>query len=127
MTPFVPEVDAYFLLKESKTLGGDTRNLEDVASGQAYTQNECLSNSVIKKRLYLDKPENIVKVTETVLGVIEAKRSHKQIEQVVKEAKSYAGKLKASNHFKALIVSGVAGNKLDSFIIWTYPLSQGRL
>lgn len=65
------EVDSYIFIKENLvSLGWDTRNPERVASGQVYTQNECLSNEEIRRLLILDKPENVVKVSESVLWVI---------------------------------------------------------
>ncbi|MDX1991044.1 MAG: N-6 DNA methylase [bacterium] len=112
------EVDSYIYIKESlRTLGWDTRNPEVVASGQVYTQNQCLSNPEIKKQLNLDKPENIVKIRESVLWVIEAKRSHAQLDQALFEAQLYAEKLNRSDLFQVNFISGVAGNDHDSFLI----------
>ena len=92
--PAATEVDAYvFIKRKLGELGWDTRNPERNPSGQVYTQNECLSNRHIKKQLKLDRPENIVKVTEKQLWVIESKRSHGQIDQAVAEAQQYAAKL----------------------------------
>lgn len=127
LSPGATEVDAYVFIKENlRALGWDARNPERVASGQVWTQNECLHNPEIKRLFGLDKPENIVKVTERVLWVIEAKRSHGELEQAVKEAEDYARKLNPSNQFKALLISGVAGNELDTFIIRTKYLRGSR-
>ena len=121
--PANTEVDAYIFIKESlKRLGWDTRNPERHPAGQVYTQNECLSNPSIKKLLGLERPENIVKVTEKVLWVIEAKRSHQEIDIAIKEAQDYASTLNQGNRFRALFVSGVAGNELDSFLVRTFFL-----
>jgi hypothetical protein len=101
--PATTEVDAYIFIKENlKTLAWDTRNPERVPAGQVWTQNECLSNAEIKKWLGLERPENIVKITEKVLWVIEAKRSHSELATAVREARDYAKKLDQSRHFKAL-------------------------
>ena len=125
--PAATEVDAYVFIKESlKRLGWDTRNPERNPSGQVYTQNECLSNAEIKRLLGLEKPENIVKVTEKVLWVIEAKRSHQQINQAVKEAEQYARKLNQGKRFRALFISGVAGNEFDSFLVQTFFLVKDQ-
>ena len=90
-----------------------------------YTQNECLSNEYIKRALNLDKPENIVMLSDLSLWVIEAKRYHKQLDQAVNEARSYAEKLIADGHFSVPVVSGVAGNDDDGFIVRTQVLIDG--
>jgi type I restriction enzyme M protein len=117
-SPSATEVDAYIFIKDNlRTLGWDTRNPERVAGGQVWTQNECLSNSEIKRLLQLDRPENIVKITDKVLWVIEAKRSHGELQKALVEAQEYATKINESRKFKAFFASGVAGNDLDTFLI----------
>jgi len=112
------EVDAYIFIKETlKALGWDVRNPERVPSGQVYTQNECLANPEIKRILGTKHPENIIKVTEKVLWVIEAKRAHSELELALDEAKERAETLNESNQFQVKFISGVAGNTLDSFLI----------
>jgi type I restriction-modification system DNA methylase subunit len=107
-------------------LGWDTRNPERVEGGQVYTQNEALSNPEMRKLLGLDKPENIVRVNDEVLWIIEAKRSHAELEKAVREAEAYADKLSRSRHFQTKFISGVAGNSLDSFLIRTLYRSNGH-
>ena len=112
------EVHAYnFIKKNLDALGWDIRYPERVPSGQVWTQNECLSNPEIRRCLGLERPENIVKVTERVLWVIEAKRSHSQLEVAVNEAQDYAENFRDSLVYEAKFVSGVAGNDIDSFLI----------
>lgn len=124
--PASTEVDVYIFIKENlRTLSWDARNPEKYPAGQVWTQNECLSNAEIKAHLGLDKPENIVKVTDKILWVIEAKRSHGELEKAIREAEEYAAKLNASTLFKAAFVSGVAGNDQDSFLIRTRYLKSG--
>lgn len=119
-SPNATEVDAYIFIKDNlKTLGWDTRNPERLASGQVWTQNECLSNPELKARLGLDRPENIVKITDKALWVIEAKRSHSELKTALAEAQEYAAQINQSRKCKAFFASGVAGNELDSFIIRT--------
>ena len=114
------EVHAYQFIKEQlRLLGWDVRNPERADAGQVWTQNECLSNPAIKECLGLDRPENIVKVTENVLWVIEAKRSHGQLEQALREAEDYALEFRNSNQYEAKFISGVAGNQIDSFLVRT--------
>jgi type I restriction enzyme M protein len=118
--PAATEVDAYIFIKANlKDLGWDTRNPERVAGGQVWTQNECLSNTEIKRLLGLERPENIIKVTESALWVIESKRSHAELERALAEAEEYASKLQKSRQFKPLFISGVAGNEIDTFLIRT--------
>ena len=115
------EVHAYQYIREQlKFLSWDIRNPERIESGQVWTQNECLSNLEIKSCLYLDRPENIVKVSEDVLWIVEAKRSHSQLGQAIEEAKEYANKFRGSNRYSARFITGVAGNEIDSFLVRTY-------
>ena len=112
------EVHAYAYIKKNlETLGWDTRNPQRVPTGQVWTQNEATHNEELKRYLGLDKPENIVKVTDRVLWVIEAKRSHSQLQQAVNEAKGYATALRPSAQMQPLFVSGVAGNDIDSYLV----------
>lgn len=121
------EVDAYvFIKRKLGELGWIARNPERNPDGQVYTQNECLSNPRIKKCLGLDRPENIVKITEKQLWVIEAKRYHREIEQAIIDARKYATKINNGRTYKAHIVSGVAGNEDDGYIVCTQLLKNKR-
>ncbi len=112
------EVHAYeFIKRNLRLLGWDVRNPERCDTGQVWTQNECLSNPEIKKCLNLDKPENIVKVTERVLWIIEAKRSHSELRRALSEAEDYAKRFAQSDRYDARFVTGVAGNEIDSFLV----------
>ncbi len=123
--PAATEVDAYvFIKRKLGELGWNARNPERNPSGQVYTQNECLSNRHIKRQLKLERPENIVKVTEEQLWVIEAKRSHGKIDQAIAEAQQYAAKLNKGAFYKTRIISGVAGNDEDGFIVRTQLLKK---
>lgn len=118
--PSPTEVDCYIYIKERlKELGWDTRNPEVSPEGQVYTQNECLSNPEIKRWLNLDRPENVVKVNEDTLWVIEGKSKQLLMDQALLEAKDYATKLNHSKRFKAMFISGVAGNNSESFLVKT--------
>jgi len=73
------EVDAYVFIKENlKLLGWDIRNPGRHPAGQVYTQTECHAHTAIKNAFNLDRPENVVKISETMYWVIEGKRSQKQ-------------------------------------------------
>ena len=56
-------------------------------------------------------------MNERVLWVIEAKRSHQQLQEAVREAEDYATKIRPSTHVHPLFISGVAGNDIDSFLV----------
>lgn len=112
------EVDAYIFIKENlKNIGWDVRNPSRNPSGEVYTQNECLSHPEIKKFLVNLKPENVVKLSEKYYWVIEAKKEHRQLDQALSEAEAYANKINKSKLIKAVIISGVAGNQTDSYLI----------
>lgn len=121
------EVDAYaFIKSELKYLGWDIRNPIKIPSGQVYTQNQCLDDPEIKRWLDKKRPEYIVKITETILWVIEAKRERTQIDQALDEAENYyAARLNQSSIIKTLFISGVAGNDLDGYIIKNRYLENG--
>src|SRR5439155_3640884 len=73
------EVHSYVYIKNAlKELGWDTRNPSRAPAGQVYTQNECLEHPEIQARLNQDRPEYVVKITETDYWVIEAKREQSQ-------------------------------------------------
>jgi type I restriction enzyme M protein len=114
------EVDAYIFIKENlRTLGWDTRNPGRNQEGRVYTQNECLSHPEIQTFLGQERPENIVKITESKFWVIEAKKEHRQLQQALNEAKEYAIKINYSKNIKVKLISGVAGNHDDTYLIKT--------
>jgi type I restriction enzyme M protein len=112
------EVHAYiFIKRELDSLGWDSRNPDRVLTGKVYTQNECLGHAEIQKYLKQDRPENVVKLSEQHFWVIEAKKDRSQIEQALKEAEEYASAINESTMIQVKIISGVAGNEIDGFII----------
>lgn len=121
------EVDAYLYIKETlKTVGWDVRNPARHPTGQVYTQSECLSHPEIRQFLGLQKPENVVKVTDTVFWVIEAKREHRQLDQATEEAEGYAREINQSKNLKVRFISGVAGNESDGYLVRTRFLVNGK-
>lgn len=112
------EVEAYKWIKDRlKALGWDTRNPSRVDTGRVWTQTQCLADPEIKQLFGAKHPENIVKVTETVLWVIEAKHSHSQLEAAYQEAIERAQVIKPSRKYQVLFVSGVAGNDTDLYLV----------
>lgn len=92
-----------------------------------YTQQECLSIKPIAKCLGLKRPENIVKISEGVYYVIEAKNERNKLKLALKEAKvDYADKINQSDKIKAPIVTGIAGNSEEGFISTSQYFKNGK-
>ena len=114
------EVDAYIFIKRKLgEAGWCAKNPERNPEGQVYTQNECLSNPRMQALLGRDRPENIVKITERRLWVIEAKSTHGAMSRALDEAKHYALLLDVGDDYEVPLVSGVAGNDDDGFLVST--------
>ena len=125
--PRSTEVDAYIFIKDSlRDIGWDTRNPSRSPEGRVYTQNECLEHSEISARLGTERPENVVKVSDTTFWVIEAKRDQKLLDRAIEEAEGYADKINRSKSIKALFISGVAGNDATGYLIRTSYLVGNR-
>lgn len=115
--PAATEVDAYIFVKRKLgELGWNTRNPEKNDDGRVWTQNECLSNPHLKECLGLNRPENIVRVGERDVWIIEAKRNHNQIDKALEEARDYAAQVSAGR-YTASLISGVAGNDDDGYVV----------
>lgn len=120
------EVNAYyFILENLKELGWKVRNPARFHDGQVYTQNECLSDPEIQPFLQQERPENIVKITDSLYWVIEAKADRKMLDKAVSEAEEYAKKINQSKNIQVAFISGVAGNDADSYLIQTHYLVDG--
>jgi type I restriction enzyme M protein len=117
--PRTSEVHAYGFIKENlKLLGWVVKNPARHPDGQVYTQQECLEDSRIVEKLGSKHPENIVKLREDDFYVIEAKPERKEIDVAIKQAHDrYASAMNKSPHIKVRIISGVAGNPTDGYLI----------
>lgn len=124
----VSEVDAYhFIRVELGRIGWVPKNPTRTKDGQVFTQGECLSEPRIKEQLGQTKPENIVKISETDYYVIEAKSDRADILLAVKEAEvDYASKISRSKHISVKIISGVAGNDVDGYLVKSKFLVNGK-
>ncbi len=112
------EFESYGYIKARlKALGWDTRNPSRADAGRVWTQTQCLADPDIKQLLGAKHPENVVKVTEAVLWVIEAKPSHTQLGLAYQEAVERADLIRPSKKYQVLFVSGVAGNDIDSYLV----------
>lgn len=126
--PIVSEVDAYqFIRLDLGRIGWVSKNPTRTRDGQVYTQGECLAVPRIKEQLGQTKPENIVKISEAEFYIIEAKSKRSQINQALKEAEEdYAAKINKSKHISAKIISGVAGNDIDGYLVKSKFLVGGK-
>ncbi|MBA3316084.1 MAG: hypothetical protein H0T47_22695 [Planctomycetaceae bacterium] len=99
-TPVDTEVEAYgFIRDQLREMGWNIKNPSRSGEGQVWTQNQCLSCEPIKTALGTTRPENIVKLSESLLWVIEAKRDRKALDKAVREA---------TDDYAAPIISGGA-------------------
>ncbi len=120
------EFRAYHFIQESlKEIGWIVKNPNFNSGGQVFTQHEALQNEVLKKSLKRKVPENIIKLDNGLWWVIEAKAGHEKLESAVKEAKEYAKMINDDAKNSCLFISGVAGNREDSFLVETYFLQNG--
>ena len=122
------EVEAYgFINSELGQREWDTRSPSNTPPGHVYKQNQCLSDPEIRKWLESKKPENIVKVDETSLWVIEAKAKRTDIDKALDEAENYyAARLNKSDIYKVMFITGVAGNNDDGFIVKNRYYENGK-
>ena len=128
-TPANTEVEAYeFIRKDLRDLKWIVKNPSLGAGGQVWTQNQCLSHPDIKSCLGAMRPENIVKVSEKHLWVIEAKATRKDLGKAVDEAvNDYANRIIGANGgFRAILASGVAGNEDTGYLIQTKVRIDGK-
>jgi len=84
---------------------------------QIYTQQECLRIKAIAEQLGDTKPENVVKISESIYYLIESKNERNKVDLALKEARDdYANKINKSNKVKVLLITGIAGNNTEGFI-----------
>jgi type I restriction enzyme M protein len=124
------EVEAYGFIRENlRSLGWIVKNPNASTGGQVWTQNQCLGHPHLKEAFGLKRPENVVKVSESVVWVIEAKAARKDLPDAIDEAKTYYAK--RLNDLpgcpcRALLATGVAGSEEHGYLIRTRILLNGR-
>lgn len=107
----ISEVHAYVHIHN------ELANKKGWAKGQIFTQQECLSIPAIAEAFVKNKPENVVKVSEKIYYIIEAKNEREKLDIAVKEARDYYGKpVNKCGKVQALFITGIAGNQDDGFI-----------
>jgi type I restriction enzyme M protein len=117
------EVEAYdYIRRQLRELGWAVRNPSLGTGGHVWTQNQCLSHPAIKSALGTTRPENIVRLTEHYLWVIESKAARKDIDLAVHEAQNdYAKPINdLSGDVEALLTSGVAGDEASGYAVRTF-------
>jgi hypothetical protein len=123
------EVEAYGFIRERlRALGWMVKNPSSGTGGQVWTQNQCFAHEEIKHALGLKRPENIVKLSEQYLWVIEAKASRKQLDKAIEEAVHYYAKPineNPSGKLKAVLATGIAGSEETSYLIRTKIRVEG--
>lgn len=123
----VSEFTSYIYIKnELETLGWNIKNPTRNVDGQVYTQQECLNNEEIKKQLINKRPEYVVKITEDFFYVIEAKGDINDIDKAYDEALEYAEEINQNKIIKACVISGVAGNDDDGYLVKSAFLEKGK-
>jgi type I restriction enzyme M protein len=114
------EFSSYVFIKNDLgNMGWNTKNPSRADNGQLYTQQECLDHPEIAAGLKRQRPEYVVKVHEDVFWVIEAKATHEQIDDAFNEALGYAKNINKSKLIKARLITGVAGNDDDGYLVST--------
>ncbi len=123
------EVDAYSYIKEQLALlGWVVKNPARFDKGEVYKQNECLSNTELKKVLVRDMPEAVVIITPNIFWVIESKREKTEnaLKEALKDLKNqYAEKINSSKNIKCQFISAIAGNDSDGYLISNQYLKSG--
>jgi hypothetical protein len=125
--PADTEVEAYgFIRDQLRELGWSVKNPLRHAGGEVWTQGQCLSHPEIKRRLGLTRPENIVKLSETKLWIIEAKSKRALLSRALQEAEDYAWPIQNGGVLSVPLISGVAGNDSTGYEVRTHLLVRGR-
>jgi type I restriction enzyme M protein len=127
--PAATEVEAYgFIRAQLRDLGWIVKDPCRAEGGQVWTQNQCLGHPDIKAALGKSRPENIIKVSEKFLWVVEAKASRKELAKALNEATSfYSEKINTlSTIFRVVLATGVAGTEADGYLIRTMVRIDGK-
>lgn len=112
------EYQSYTYIKnELRDKGWNISNPNRNSNGQLYTQHECLQNKEIAARWGKVHPEYVVKLTEDEYWVIEAKSTIEELNKAFDEAVWYGKLLNESELIQSMIVTGVAGNDSDKYLV----------
>jgi type I restriction enzyme M protein len=123
------EVEAYaHIRRQLKELGWDIRNPSLGTAGQVWTQTQCFGHPDIKTALGKTRPENIVKISENDLWVIESKASRKKLDIAISEAvEDYARPINdLGGKTRVVLATGIAGNEESGYAATTKIRLNGR-
>ena len=123
------EVEAYgFIRQQLRDLGWIVKDPSKGGNGQVWTQNQCLADPHMKLAFDKARPENVVKLSEKFLWIIEAKASRKDLNKALAEATDfYCDKINGiKGQYKALIATGVAGNEDAGYLMRTVIRLDGK-
>ena len=122
------EVDAYVYIRgQLKDLGWDVRNPTTNPDGQVWTQNQCLAHPIIKQAWGAKRPENVVKLSEQELWVIEAKADRADIGQADDESQNYYAKRinELNSDVSVKLATGIAGNDDEGWTVHNFVNLHG--
>ena len=123
------EVEAYaFIRQQLRDLGWIVKDPSKGGGGQVWTQNQCLADPHMKIAFGLVRPENVVKISEKYIWIIEAKPTRKELDKALSEATLfYSEKVNSTKgQYKALIATGVAGNEDAGYLMRTVIRLDGK-
>jgi len=127
--PAESEVEAYeFIRQQLRDLGWVVKDPSRGKGGQVWTQNQCLAEPHIKASFGKCRPENVVKLSEKLLWVIEAKPHRKALNKALSEATEfYSDKINCTKgQYKAVLATGVAGNEAAGYLMRTAIWLDGK-
>lgn len=127
--PKETEVEAYaFIRHQLRDLGWIVRDPCKGGVGQVWTQNQCLGDPHMKAAFGKVRPENVVKLSEKYVWVIEAKSTRKELDKALDEATTfYSEKINGTKgQYRALVATGVAGNEDAGYLMRTSIYLDGK-
>jgi type I restriction enzyme M protein len=129
LKPTDTEVEAYeYIRQQLRDLNWIVKDPSRSPEGQVWTQNQCLAHPQMKAAFDKKRPENVVKLSEKLLWVIEAKRSRKQLDVALDEAINYyAERINAlPGTVRAVLATGVAGTEESGYLMRTQIRIDGE-
>jgi hypothetical protein len=127
--PKQSEVEAYaFIRQQLHDLGWVVKDPSKAGNGHVWTQNQCLGDAHLKLAFDKVRPENIVKLSEKLVWVIEAKATRKELANALSEATDfYCDKINGTKgQYKAILATGVAGNEEAGYLMQTAIRLDGK-
>lgn len=116
------EVEAYgFIRRQLEDLGWIVKNPSRATGGQVWTQNQCLADPQLKAAFGRCRPENVIKLSEKAIWIVEAKAARKDLSKALSEATDFYCQSvnKTRGQYKAVLATGVAGNETAGYLMRT--------